>query len=177
MPVFVTPTTMTERKINGSALITGADAFRTLERSRIRALVERNMDLARQLHAVAFQLITPTGHRYTGDQYLEEIETGQLKYMAWDPKEIEVRMHANVAMLRYQARLEVDSGGGQTSTFHCWHTDVYELIDDLWQVVWSQATAIRLAVIAESDSWLVSKLPANRPMTASASIRHLDLSY
>jgi hypothetical protein len=56
---------------------------------------------------------------------------------------MEVRMHANVTMLRYQARLEVDSGRGPASTFHCWHTDSYELIDDLWQVVWSQATAIR----------------------------------
>jgi uncharacterized protein DUF4440 len=101
------------------------------------------MDLARQLHAVDFQLITPTGHLYLGDQYLDEIEGGQLKYMAWDPKDMEVRMHANVAMLRYQARLEVDSGRGQASIFHCWHTDSYELIDGLWQVVWSQATAIR----------------------------------
>ena len=134
---------MTERKINESALVTDADAVRKLERSRLQALVERNMELARQLHAVDFQLITPTGHLYLGDQYLDEIESGQLKYMAWDPEEMTVRMHANVAMLRYQARLEVDSGRGQASIFHCWHTDSYELIDGLWQVVWSQATAIR----------------------------------
>lgn len=134
---------MTERKINESALVTDADAIRKLERSRLQALVERNMELARQLHAVDFQLITPTGHLYLRDQYLDEIESGQLKYMAWDPEEMTVRMHANVAMLRYQARLEVDSGRGQASIFHCWHTDSYELIDGLWQVVWSQATAIR----------------------------------
>ena len=131
------------QKINAAALTTDADAFRKLERSRLRALVERDMDLARQLHAADFQLITPTGHLYLGNQYLDEIETGQLKYVAWDPKEMEVRMHASVAMLRYQARLEVDSGRGQASIFHCWHTDSYELIDGLWQVVWSQATAIR----------------------------------
>ena len=101
------------------------------------------MDLARELHAVDFQLITPTGHRYLRDQYLDEIETGELKYVAWDPEKMEVRMHANVAMLRYRARLEVNSGRGQASIFHCWHTDSYELIDGLWQVVWSQATAIR----------------------------------
>jgi hypothetical protein len=134
---------VTGQKINASALIASADAFRELERSRLRALVERNMELARQLHAVDFQLITPTGHLYLGQQYLGEIETGLLKYMAWDPEEMEVRMHANVALLRYQARLEVDSGRGQASTFHCWHTDSYELINGLWQVVWSQATAIR----------------------------------
>jgi hypothetical protein len=134
---------MTWQQVNAFELITNADAFRELERSRVRALVEQNMGLARQLHAVDFQLITPTGHLYLRDQYLGEIEAGQLKYMAWDPEEMEVRMHAKVALLRYQARLEVDSGTGQTSTFHCWHTDSYELINGLWQVVWSQATAIR----------------------------------
>jgi hypothetical protein len=134
---------VTKQRINASALVTNADAFRELERSRLRALVERNMELARQLHSVDFQLITPTGHLYGGDQYLDEIETGQLKYMAWDPKEMEVRLHATLALLRYQARLEVDSGRGQASIFHCWHTDSYELINGLWQVVWSQATAIR----------------------------------
>jgi len=139
----LTDQAVTNHKINTPALLTDADAFRNLERARLEALVERNMDLARQLHAADFQLITPTGHLYLRDQYLDEIETGQLKYLSWAPEEMEVRMHANVTMLRYQARLEVDSGRGQASTFHCWHTDSYELIDGIWQVVWSQATAIR----------------------------------
>ena len=134
---------MTNQKINTAELITDADAFRKLERARLEALVGRNMDLARQLHAADFQLITPTGHLYKADQYLDEIKSGQLKYLSWDPGEMQIRVHANVTMLRYQARLEVDSGRGLASTYHCWHTDSYELIDGLWQVVWSQATAIR----------------------------------
>ena len=134
---------MTEQQINASALLTNADEFRELERSRLRALVGRNMRLARQLHAADFQLITPTGHLYLRDQYLGEIESGQLKYIAWEAKEMDVRIHASVALLRYKARLEVGSGIGQASIFHCWHTDSYELINGLWQVVWSQATAIR----------------------------------
>ena len=100
------------------------------------------MELARQLHAVDFQLITPTGHRYLREQYLDEIETGELKYVAWEPEEMEVRMHVSVAMLRYRATLEVDAGRGQASIFRCWHTDSYELNDGFWQVVWSQATRI-----------------------------------
>jgi hypothetical protein len=133
---------MKGQQVNAFELITNANAFRELERSRLRALVERNMELARQLHSINFQLITPTGHLYSADQYLGEIEAGQLKYVAWDPEEMDVRMQAQVALLRYQARLEVDSGTGRTSTFHCWHTDSYELINGLWQVAWSQATAI-----------------------------------
>lgn len=134
---------MTAQRINASALITDANAFSVLEQTRLLALVDRNMDLARQLHATDFQLITPTGHSYRRDQYLYEIESGELKYLSWEPEKIEVRLHTNVALLRYRARLEVDSGTGQPSIFRCWHTDSYELIDGLWQVVWSQATAIR----------------------------------
>ena len=101
------------------------------------------MELAWQLHAVDFQLITQNGYSYLRDQYLGEIEAGRLKYRAWDPEEMDVRMYPNVVLLRYQATLEVDSGAGLASTLRCWHTDSYELIDGLWQVVWSQATAIR----------------------------------
>ena len=132
-----------EQKINATALLTNAEAFRKLERSRLQSLVERKMELAWQLHAVDFQLITPNGYSYLRDQYLGEIETGRLKYRAWDPEEMDVRMYPNVVLLRYQATLEVDSEAGLASTLRCWHTDSYELIDGLWQVVWSQATAIR----------------------------------
>ena len=38
-----------------------AEDFRALERSRLQALVERDMPLARRLHAPDFQLVTPRG--------------------------------------------------------------------------------------------------------------------
>lgn len=134
---------MTDPPINAVELVANADDFRELERSRLRALVERDMALAWQVHAQAFQLVTPTGYSYSRDRYLGEIETGLLQYLAWEPRAIEVRRHATVALLRYQATLKVDSGAGPASAFDCWHTDSYELIEGLWQVVWSQASAIR----------------------------------
>ncbi len=134
---------MTDLPINAVELVANADDFRELERSRLRALVARDMALAWQLHAQDFQLVAPIGYSYSRDRYLGEIETGLLQYLAWEPHAIEVRLHATVALLRYQATLKVDSGAGPASTFDCWHTDSYELIDGLWQVVWSQASAIR----------------------------------
>jgi hypothetical protein len=41
--------------------------------------------------------------------------------------------------VRYRARISFDDGPGIT----CWHTDCYRFADGAWQVVWSQATAIR----------------------------------
>jgi hypothetical protein len=134
---------MTQPPINAAALVVGVDDFRALERSRLRALVDKDMPLARQLHAADFQLVTPTGSMYSRDRYLGEIESGQLTYFVWEPGPIEVRLNPTMALLRYPARIEVDSGAGRSAAFRCWHTDSYELIDGFWQLVWSQATATR----------------------------------
>ena len=120
-----------------------AEDFRALERSRLQALVDRDMPLARRLHAPDFQLVTPRGVSYSRDEYLAEVESGGLRYLKWEPKAIDVRLFSEVVLLRYQAHLEMGFGGPQAAAFDCWHTDSYELRDGAWQVVWSQATAIR----------------------------------
>lgn len=79
-----------------------------------------------RLHAPDFQLITPIGAALSKEQYLGAIATGHLKYLTWEPGPMEVRLQGPVAVIRYQAQLEVIFGG-------------------LWQVVWSQATEVRPA--------------------------------
>jgi hypothetical protein len=115
------------------------EELREVERSRLRALVDGDMPLARRLHAPHFQLVTPAGRAFTRDEYLGKIERGDLRYLRWEPGPIEVRLHADSAVLRYQATLAFDAD----APFRCWHIDAYERIDDRWQVVWSQATAIK----------------------------------
>lgn len=129
--------------INAASSICSEEDFRVLECARLRALVDRDIALARQLHAENFHLVTPTGHSYFKADYLREIETGALRYYSWEPEQIQVRSFGNASILRYQATLEVDSGGGRAPPLRCWHLDSYEIIDGLWQVVWSQATSIR----------------------------------
>lgn len=120
-----------------------ADDFRTLEHARLQSLVERNMPLAWRLHAPDFHLVTPRGQTYSREAYLGEVESGGLRYLEWTPEAMQVHAFADVALLRYRARLVMDSGSAQPATFECWHTDSYELRDGTWQVVWSQATSIR----------------------------------
>lgn len=120
-----------------------ADTLRSIERSRLKALVDRNMELAWKLHSPDFQLVTPGGRPFTREQYLGKIEQGILRYLRWEPGEINVRMHGDSAVIRYQATLELDSGDGTGKPFQCWHIDLYELNDGQWQAVWSQATMIR----------------------------------
>jgi hypothetical protein len=122
-----------------------AEHIRTIERARLRALVEANMELARALHADDFQLITPTGAALSKEEYLGNIASGHFDYRVWEPDVITVRMRGTMALLRYQAHLDIVVGGHDVAGPHrrYWHTDSYERRDGRWQVVWSQATEIR----------------------------------
>ena len=109
-----------------------------LEMARTQSLVGKLFAHARQLHAPEYQLITPGGKTFDRESYLAEIEAGNLEYARWDMAEMRVRASPDMAIVRYQARLQFPSD----KVVHCWHTDSYELRDQRWQAVWSQATAI-----------------------------------
>lgn len=120
-----------------------SDRLRQTEHRRLRALVGADMEVARQLHAVDFQLITPIGGALSKEQYLGAIASGQIKYLLWEPGPIEVQLRGQVSFIRYQAELEVIFGGHHVAVSQYWHTDIYEQRAEGWQVVWSQATAIK----------------------------------
>ena len=126
--------------VNSADAVATEDDFRSLERTRLRALVERNMELAQQLHSSEFHLITPRGTTYSRESYLSAVKAGELVYVKWEAAAIVVRLLGSVALLRYQAELEIRRASGEFSSFGSWHTDSYELHNGLWQVVWSQAT-------------------------------------
>ena len=129
--------------VNAAEAVSTDEDFRTLERTRLRALVERDIALARALHSPEFHLITPRGATYSRESYLQAVEIGKIVYLKWEAAAILVRRSGSVALLRYQAELEMPSGSREHSSLACWHTDSYELHDGFWQVVWSQATLIR----------------------------------
>ena len=89
------------------------DYFRALEGSRIRALLDRNMELLWRLHAEEYQLVTPSGRTFGRERYLREIESGNLQYWRWEAGPIEVRATDRMAIVRYQATLELGSAGYQ----------------------------------------------------------------
>ena len=121
-----------------------ADLLRETERNRLRSLVEVDMTLADQLHADDFQLITPGGSALSKEQYLGSVESGKLNYLVWNPESISVRLHGDMAALRYEAEIEVFTASGQKIPLsRYWHTDFYEKREGHWQAVWSQATEIK----------------------------------
>ena len=114
-----------------------------LERRRLRALVERDLVAAEQLHADDYQLITPGGADLSKRDYLDEIRSGALRYHVFEAaSEVSVKAHGDLGVLRYQAQIEIDFPDGHEEG-RFWHTDVYQRRRGRWQAVWSHATRIR----------------------------------
>src|SRR5688500_4341014 len=83
------------------------DEIRAIERGRLRALVEGDMERANRRHAEDFQLISPGGRLYTKEEYLSGVASGEIDYRVWEPvSEIAVRLHGQVAHIRYRAQIE-----------------------------------------------------------------------
>jgi hypothetical protein len=121
-----------------------AEQLRTIEASRLRALVERDLVLADRLHADDYQLVTPRGATLSKAEYLGAIAAGDLIYRRFEAtSDVQVLVGADaLAVLRYQTTIEVESPGNVFSAI-CWHTDCYRNGASGWQAVWSQATAIQ----------------------------------
>jgi hypothetical protein len=122
---------------------TEAEQIRELEHQRLRALVAADMDRIGELHADDFQLVNPAGKTYTKAQYLGDIASGDIDYRVWEPGEIAVVANSDVAVVRYEAEMELVLAGQAFPRQRLWHTDTYVRRDGRWQVVWSQATRIQ----------------------------------
>ena len=120
-----------------------ASTIEATERRRVQALVNRDIEVAGQLHAADYELVTPLGATLSKDQYLGALAAGNLRYLAWDIESpMKVRVYSETAMIRYRVALEVVVEGHAIPRAPHWHTDIYEKRDGRWQVVWSQATRI-----------------------------------
>jgi GH24 family phage-related lysozyme (muramidase) len=117
------------------------EILKNLELTRLKSLVDANIEVAKPLHADDFQLITPDGSEYDKQQYLGEIESGMLDYKIWDADTIRVRMYHNVAVLRYKDKdFKVFIDGELAKSEILKHTNLYEKRNGQWQIVWSHAS-------------------------------------
>ncbi len=120
-----------------------SDELRDIERRRLASLAAADLELARTFHADDYELITPGGARVDRDAYLDGVASGELHYRVFEPaSDIRVRRNGDVAVLRYEARIEMHMVDGVDRGLF-WHTDVYERRDGRWQAVWSHATRIK----------------------------------
>ena len=114
-----------------------------IERARLKAIVQRDLELANSLHADDFEFITPGGRVFSKERYLGDIGSGALNYVVFEPaSDIAVREYGQAAVVRYQLPYELQIGA-EVDTDLMWHTALYEFRDGRWQVVWSHTTRIK----------------------------------
>jgi hypothetical protein len=119
------------------------DEIRAVERARVRALVDDDLETASRLHADNFQLISPGGRAYSKEEYLGYAASGAIHYLMWEvDSEIAVCVHGHMAAIRYRSHME-RIAHGQRYIGRFWHTNTYEKNDGQWQVVWTQLTQIQ----------------------------------
>lgn len=130
------------------ALDAGGEAklIRDTERARVAALVAGDLDVAAALHADDFQLVNPAGGILEKSEYLGAIASGQLDYLIWEPGEMAVRQAGRQAVIRYRSEIQVTLQGRTGSRTPHWHIDFYEKRNGKWQVVWSQATEVKMSM-------------------------------
>jgi Domain of unknown function (DUF4440) len=120
-----------------------ADRIRAVERARLHALVTADTATAKRLIADDFELINPAGAPSGRDDYLAAVAAGDIDYLAFEPTSpIDVRLHGNVAALRFQVHFDLVLGGALHVTHEGWVTELYERHGGDWQIVWEQATAV-----------------------------------
>jgi hypothetical protein len=112
-----------------------------LERTRLEALVNADHEVLEELHADDFELVNSYGVQFSRSEYLRQIVSGQLDYSTWRAGQITVRLHNGLAVMRYRdLEFEAWFDGELASQGQLVHTNVYELREGSWQIVWSQAS-------------------------------------
>jgi hypothetical protein len=114
-----------------------ADYFRALEVERTRALVDRDVETIRRLHAPDYELISVPGRVMSLDRYLSLMAI-DVFYAGWEHGPMRVQVSEGMAAVRYQATITFPSG----KVVACWHTDLYARRSGAWRAVWSQATQL-----------------------------------
>ena len=126
---------------NNNKDATDIEILKNLELTRLKSLVDANIEIAKRLHADDFQLITPDGSEYDKQDYLGQIESGVLDYKIWDADTIRVRMYDNVAVIRYNDKdFQVYIDGELAKSGILKHTNLYEKRNGQWKIVWSHAS-------------------------------------
>jgi hypothetical protein len=113
------------------------DFFLALEVERTQALVDRDVEKIRRMHAPDYELISVPGRVMSLERYLSRMAQ-DVFYAKWEHGPMRVKSSQGMAAVRYQAKITFPSG----KVIECWHTDIYALRAGSWQAIWSQGTQL-----------------------------------
>ena len=115
----------------------GEAFFQALEVERTQALVDRDIEKIRRLHAPDYELISVPGRVMSLERYLS-LMAQDVFYASWEHGPMRVQVSQGMAAVRYLAKITFPSG----KVVECWHTDIYAFHAGTWRAVWSQGTQL-----------------------------------
>ena len=123
--------------MSSQSTVPNEDFFVALEVERTRALVNRDEQTIRRMHAPDYELITVPGRVMSLERYLS-LMAQDVFYAGWDHGPMRIQVSQGMAAVRYLAKITFPSG----NVMNCWHTDIYALQAGSWRALWSQATQV-----------------------------------
>lgn len=121
--------------------MTGSGYLATVERDRLRAIVDADAPVLWALHHPDFVLCSPGGTTWDRATYVGALCDGSVNYSRFEPiTPIEVLCDGDLGVVRYRSLIDLTTprGGGH---LECWHLDTYLYDVELgWRCRWSQAT-------------------------------------
>jgi uncharacterized protein DUF4440 len=124
------------------------DQLRHIEHRRVQSLLDVDIDTFHELHDDAYQLCNPTGAVWDKAEYLANLTSGRLDYLALEPVgELDVLHDGGLAVVRYRCEIEMRLDGMSIPRHELRHLDVYTRQEDQpWRCLLSQATAVAASV-------------------------------
>lgn len=126
-------------------MLLDAKEVRTLETTRLRSLVDADMETAFRLHAPDHQMIPPLGEAHSRERYLDRIGSGSFRCLIFEPEDAGAMAAVqayDMFAVRYVAKVQFMLDDEPLRMLRVWHTDIYQRRDSAPQAVWSQATLI-----------------------------------
>jgi hypothetical protein len=118
-----------------------SDRVRTLERTRLKAMVDADTTTVGRQLAADFQGVNVLGANQTRSDTLATIAGGVDFVSITLVSPITVRLYGNTAAARFEVAFVVDAGPDRIK-HRGWFTDLLEKRAGDWKIVWSQTTAV-----------------------------------
>ncbi|MBV8810069.1 MAG: nuclear transport factor 2 family protein [Acidobacteriaceae bacterium] len=121
-----------------------------IEQARTEALDHSDMAALERIMADDITYVHASGKVDTKKSYLDAIRSGQLHYLSWQPKNLQVRMLGNGAVISGEYAVRVKDSRVQSSPFdiNIFVLTVYARRDGQWQqIAWQSTRDIALSPV------------------------------
>lgn len=102
--------------------------------ARFRAMIDADIDSLEDFLADDLSYSHTTGKTETKSAFLSTVESGEVNYVSMTPRDVEVRIYGDIAVITGLSRLQ-GAVGDRSVSFTIRFLDVSKRVGDSWQLV------------------------------------------